>query len=158
MKKNMFLILLLVVSVFMLTGCFDNENKTESPKTNNNNSITKESNGENNMEVSVTINGKSYKTILESNETAKAFLELLPQDFDMKELNGNEKYIYMDKSLPTNPTIPEHIVAGDIMLYGNDCLVIFYKSFNTSYSYTKIGNIDSLPDLGTGTVSIKFEK
>jgi hypothetical protein len=43
------------------------------------------------------------------------------------------------------------------MLYGNDCLVIFYKSFNTTYSYTKIGHIDDLPNLGNGSINVKFE-
>lgn len=43
------------------------------------------------------------------------------------------------------------------MLYGNNCLVVFYKSFNTSYSYTKIGHIDNLSDLGNEDVIIKFE-
>ena len=42
------------------------------------------------------------------------------------------------------------------MLFDNGCLVIFYKSFDTSYSYTKIGYIDNLPDLGNGDVSVKF--
>ena len=44
------------------------------------------------------------------------------------------------------------------MLYGNNCLVIFYKSFDTSYSYTKIGHIDNLDNLGNGSITAKFEK
>ena len=76
----------------------------------------------------------------------------------MSELNGNEKYVYLDKSLLTNPSNPKQINTGDVMLYGNNCLVIFYKSFETSYSYTKIGHIDNLPDLGNGNVIVKFEK
>lgn len=44
------------------------------------------------------------------------------------------------------------------MLYGNNCLVVFYKSFDTSYSYTKIGHIDNLSDLGSRNITIKFER
>lgn len=44
------------------------------------------------------------------------------------------------------------------MLYSSDCLVIFYKSFDTNYSYTKIGHIDNLPNLGSNSIIAKFEK
>ena len=47
------------------------------------------------------------------------------------------------------------------MLYGDSCLVVFYKSFDTSYTYTKIGRMDDtsgLSDtLGTGGVTVTFE-
>ena len=33
------------------------------------------------------------------------------------------------------------------MLYGNNCLVLFYKSFSTEYSYTKIGYIENPSNL-----------
>ncbi len=108
--------------------------------------------------IKVSINNKEYNAIIENNETAKAFASLLPQEFNMEELNGNEKYFYMDNSLPTNSYNPKHIEKGDIMLYGNNCLVVFYKSFDISYSYTRIGHIDNLPNLGNDTVIVKFEK
>ena len=44
------------------------------------------------------------------------------------------------------------------MLYGNNYLVVFYKSFDTLYSYTKIGHIDNLPNLGIDNINVKFEK
>ena len=113
---------------------------------------------ENVTSISVSINGKKYNATIENNETAKAFISMLPQEFNMEELNGNEKYVYMNNLFPTNSINPKHIEAGDIMLYGNDCLVIFYKSFNTSYSYTKIGHIDNLPNLGIDNINVKFEK
>ena len=108
--------------------------------------------------INVTINGKEYIIQLEDNETVKNFVNILPKEFNMSELNGNEKYAYMDSSLPTNSSNPKHINAGDVMLYGDNCLVIFYKSFDTNYSYTKIGHIDNLDDLGSGSIIAKFEK
>ena len=109
-------------------------------------------------DIKVIINEKIYTIKLENNKTVEEFIELLPQEYTMNELNGNEKYIYLDNTLPTNSYNPNRINAGDVMLYGNNCLVIFYKSFDTSYSYTKIGHIDNLEDLGTGNITVKLEK
>lgn len=107
--------------------------------------------------MTVIINEKEYIINLEDNETVDDFIKILPKEFDMEELNGNEKYIYLDSKLPTNEIKPKKIEAGDIMLYGDNCLVIFYKTFDTPYSYTKIGHIDNLPDLGTDNISIKIK-
>ena len=64
----------------------------------------------------------------------------------------------MDNTLSTNSYNPKHIEKGDVMLFGNNCLVILYESFDTEYSYTKIGHIDNLDDLGNGRIIAKFEK
>ena len=112
---------------------------------------------EDNISINVSINDKKYIAKIENNETAKSFITQLPQEFNMQELNGNEKYVYMNKSLPTNSEIPEHIECGDIMLYENNCLVIFYKSFDTNYRYTKIGHIENLPQLDSDSIVAKFE-
>lgn len=108
--------------------------------------------------IKVIIDGKKYSAKIENNETGQSFANMIPQEYIMSELNGNEKYIYLDTNLPTNSYNPKHIESGDIMLYGNNCLVIFYKSFDTSYSYTKIGHIENLLDLGNKNVTIKFIK
>jgi len=51
--------------------------------------------------------------------------------------------------------------VGDLMLYGNNTLVLFYESFNSSYSYTKLGYVDNptglAAALGNGNVVVKFE-
>ena len=104
------------------------------------------------------INEKEYIINLENNETVKELIEILPLNIKMSELNGNEKYSYLNTALSTNPLKPGHINAGDVMLYVNNCLVIFYKSFDTTYSYTKIGHIDNLPDLGNSDITVKLEK
>ena len=117
-----------------------------------------ESESKMNFNINVVIDEKTYNAILEENKTVQSFINMLPQEYNMSELNGNEKYIYLDETLPTNSYNPKHIEKGDIMLYGNNCLVVFYKSFDTSYSYTKIGHIENLPDLEDKNITIKFEK
>ena len=143
-------LLILVGCILLITGCVNNSN-------NNSTNDTKESDIEM-PNIKVIINDKTYMLKLENNKTVYEFLELLPQEFMMNELNGNEKYFYMNDSLTTDSYYPKHIDAGDVMLYGDNCLVIFYKSFDTSYSYTKIGHIDNLEDLGNGNIMVKFKK
>ena len=136
--------ILLIVTV--LTGC---ANKGEIQKDNSDVEVS--------SKLKVVIDEKEYIINLENNETAKGFARMLPLELNMSELNRNEKYVYSDKSLATNSLKPKRINAGDIMLYGDNCLVIFYKSFNTPYSYTKIGHIDNLRDLGKENIVAKFE-
>ena len=153
MFKKILLSFIVIISLFIITGCRTKESPltTEEPLT-----TTTTTKGEKNT-VKVTINNTVYTLKLEDNETVKSFINLLPQEFKMTELNGNEKYIYLDTTLPTNSSNPKHINAGDVMLYGNNCLVVFYKSFDATYSYTKIGHIDDLNDLGSSNITIKFE-
>jgi len=116
--------------------------------------------GLNNAPFKLTIGGTVFNAELANNATARAFDALLPTTLNMTELNGNEKYKYLDTSLPTNASCPGTIHAGDILLYGNNCVVVFYKTFNTSYSYTKIGKITDTTGLeaavGAGGVEVQF--
>lgn len=109
-------------------------------------------------DMQVIINNQEYTLKLENNETVESLIELLPLEINMNELNGNEKYYYLDETLPINSSIPSIINKGDVMLYDNNCLVIFYETFTTNYSYTKIGHIKNLPDLGSENIKIIFSK
>lgn len=109
----------------------------------------------------VKVEGKTYTVTLEDNATSAALKALLPLTLNMSELNGNEKYHYLENNLPTATSSIISIEKGDIMLYGSNCLVVFYKTFNTSYSYTRIGHINNADDidttLGSSSVSVIFE-
>ena len=117
---------------------------------------------ENTMQINVIVGTKTFTATLADSETGRAFAQLLPMTLPMTELNGNEKYHYLDSSLPTDSYRPGTIHAGDLMLYGNNCVVLFYETFSSSYSYTRIGSIDDpsglAAALGTGNVSVRFEK
>lgn len=182
MKSKIILIMLLCVCiivgiVFLLNRKDKKEKNTSSNITENmsintsienyTNTVNNESNinldnneSENKMisNIKVIVDGKTYNAKLEENETAQSLANMLPLELNMSELNENEKYIYLEKTLPTNSYNPKHIEVGDIMLYGNDCLVVFYKSFDTPYSYTKIGHIENFVNLGTKDVVVKFER
>jgi hypothetical protein len=92
-------------------------------------------------QVWMTIGTARFAVALEDNPTAAAFARLLPATFDMTELNGNEKYVRLPNSLPSKPMRPGTIRAGDILLYGSDTVVVFYETFQSSYSYTRIGRV-----------------
>lgn len=124
----------------------DNNGNTDNPMSNN---------------LKISIGEVSFNVTLENNATATAFKALLPMTINMSEMNGNEKYYYLANNLPTDSYRPGTIQEGDLLLYGSNCLVLFYETFSSSYSYTRIGRIEnpsSLSEvLGTGNVSITFE-
>ena len=140
--KNNKLFIFLIIFLLVISGCYN--------KTVNNNEVD--------SSMNIIINEKEYIINLENNDTTKEFINLLPLQLEMSELNGNEKYAYLDDELIVDSTNIKHINAGDVMLYGNNCLVIFYKSFDTSYSYTKIGYINNLPNLGNDNIKVIIKK
>ena len=117
--------------------------------------------GDNMQNIIITIKNKKYEAILYDNSTTKELIKKFPITITMSDLNGNEKYYNFSKSFPTSSENVANINKGDIMLFGDNCLVIFYKSFSTHYKYTKLGYIKNTEDLensfGKGDISITFE-
>jgi len=111
--------------------------------------------------ITITIGQKEFVATLEENETVKELKKRLPLTITMSGLHSNEKYYHFSKALPTDSYSPKLIKAGDIMLYDNYSLVLFYKTFSTPYRYTKIGHIDdthSLEEtLGSEDIAITFD-
>jgi hypothetical protein len=108
----------------------------------------------------IKIGDKEFSADLLDNPTAAAFKAMLPLTINMTELNGNEKYFRLSKNLPTNESNPGTIHSGDLMLYGSNTFVLFYKSFSTSYSYTRLGKISNTAGLFSalenGNVTVKI--
>gem|GEM_PF-6381579 len=114
------------------------------------------------MKINVIVGSQTFSAVLDDSETGKAFYDMLPLTLNMSELNNNEKYNYLSTSLPADAHCPGTIEKGDLLLYGSSCVVLFYKTFSTSYSYTRIGKIESATGLeqavGSGSVTVRFEK
>ncbi|MBM7421317.1 MULTISPECIES: cyclophilin-like fold protein [Chryseobacterium] len=113
--------------------------------------------------LKITVGSTVFNATLSNNATANAFKAMLPLTINMGELGGVEKYYYFPSgtTLPTNASNPGTIQNGDLMLYGNNCLVLFYTTFSTSYSYTRIGTVNNpaglASALGAGSVTVKYE-
>ena len=111
--------------------------------------------------ITVTMGNRHFDAYLYDNAATKALAEYFPLTLTMNELNGNEKYHYMDVELPTDVQRIGEIHTGDLMLYGSDCVVLFYEDFQTSYRYTRLGYLEHPEELaetlGNGTVSVTLE-
>ena len=117
---------------------------------NSNNSIGKLS------DMVVSINGKSYNAKVEKNKTAKMFLEQLPLTMEMQDYNENEKFGYLYTKFKTDSKTIRKIHAGDILLYGENTLVVAFKTFKSNDTCTLIGHIEDIDELSNGSINIIF--
>src|SRR6266513_5120204 len=136
MKRLLFLAFL-AVSFVSCASC--SKNTVASASNSNTNSAG--------SKMKIKIGNSTFTATLYDNATVTAFRSLSPLTVNMVELNGNEKYVDLSRNLPTNAANPGTIQNGDVMLYGSATLVLFYKTFSTSYSYTKLGRIDDVTGL-----------
>lgn len=139
---------------------FNDETVTDNEIIDTKEQISTETKDKNMISVEVQIGNKNFLAKFYNNNSVKQLVEQMPITLEMSEMNGNEKYNYMDNSLPTNSESVRNIHTGDLMLYGSDCLVLFYKDFRTSYNYTRLGYIEDISGfvdaVGNGNIQITF--
>jgi hypothetical protein len=112
-------------------------------------------------QMKIKVGATTFIASLEDNATTKAFKAMLPMTVRMSDLNANEKLFRLPESLPTNEANPETIQTGDLMLYGSKTLVLFYKTFPTAYSYTRLGRVTDTTGLaaalGSQNVTVTYQ-
>jgi hypothetical protein len=155
--KHFIITIVAAASISLCMACSNKVNKGTSKQkieTNNSNDTMA-------VQIKITVGSAVFTATFNNNATATAFTTMLPLTITMSELNGNEKYYYFSSALPTNASGIGNIQAGDLMLYGNNCLVLFYESFNTAFSYTRIGRINNpsglAEALGKDNITVRFE-
>jgi hypothetical protein len=115
------------------------------------------------MKIMVHVNGTPFGATIDEGAAGQALLAQLPLTLAMDELHGNEKYCYTGQPFGGEAQTPATIEAGDLMVFGSDCLVLFYESFaNSGWSYQRVGRIDDPTGLadacGSGAATVSFER
>lgn len=108
----------------------------------------------------MTVGTQRFAVALADTQAARAFAARLPLTIEMTDLHGNEKKFDLPDALPASASRPGTIRHGDLMLYGTQTLVLFYLTFDSPYSYTRLGRVED-PDglakaLGPANVSVGF--
>lgn len=171
MKKNkkensiyVYIILLIIfifLSVIIYEVVKNNKDKTTSSKNEN---INLELNEDiiiagsrpfdSEKKMKIVINDIEYDFYLENNMAAFDLMSLAPLNLYMNDLDNNEKYSYLSYSLTNEDDFTGKIIKGDVMLYQSNCIVLFYKNFDTTYTYTKLGHIENLPDINSDPITV----
>ena len=126
-----------------------------------NNMVTSNQTDTTSNQLIIKVGSSTFNATLLNNPAVTEFKQRLPLTINMSELNGNEKLYRFSTNLPANASNPGTIQTGDLMLYGSNTLVLFYQTFSTTYSYTRLGRIDNpnglAAALGSGSVTVTFQ-
>ena len=99
------------------------------------------------IKIKIEINGQMFLATLDDTPTSQALLEKLQMVLTMKELTSQSV---------------NQINKGDLMLFHDNCLVLFYQDFLSKYQYTRIGQIDDAGNInqivGAGDLVVSFMK
>jgi hypothetical protein len=153
MKKTSFA--LSIFTLFSFSSCGKDDSDTKVNITGNSNIII----SGNIMKIK--IGSQTFTALLYDNPTVTALKQRLPLTITMNDLNNNEKYYSFADPLPVNATHSGNINKGDLMLYQTNTLVLFYKTFSTSYNYTPLGKIENFSGLeaalGSANIVVTLE-
>ena len=141
--------ILLFLAVMLLTGCSKDSEVMAQIMT---------------QKMYITIDGKTFSVVLADNEATQTLVTALQEGditYEAHDYGGFEKVGALGRSLPTSDT-QTTTLAGDVILYSGNQIVLFYGS--NSWSYTRLGRmeystqaeLESFLKAGQGNVTVKL--
>lgn len=100
--------------------------------------------------------GDYFTAVTQVSNAAKNFISFIPTTVQMKDEGQFEKkgcgYFHFEGDSEKS----KQIQRGDLLVYGDSCIVIAKGDFNGTSLYKKIGHIDDMPDLPDGNIEVNF--
>lgn len=108
--------------------------------------------------ILITINGKVYTAIPDITYASQSFISHLPFVVEMNDTDGNKKqgctYLKFDGEGSRNKTIKR----GDVLIYGDSCVVVATGDFDFGNKYRKVAHINNLDTLPVGNYTVAFNE
>ena len=100
--------------------------------------------------------GDYYTAVTQVSNAAKNFISNIPVSVQMSDEGSYEKrgcgYFHFEGDAARL----KQIQKGDLLVYGDSCIVIATGNFEGSSLYRKIGHINDMADLPEGTILVNF--
>ena len=112
-------------------------------------------------QIKITANGNAIIGTLEDNPASRAFYDMLPTTFHMRDLYEREMCYNMPKALPTGQLTARAYQVGDIIYWPpRHSFVILYKQNGERFQRQHLGHIDYGVEIFeiTGDAVVTFEK
>ncbi len=135
------------VLVLFCMACASEQSQEEQMKSRNHNERV----------IAISVDKQVYEVTLIASDASEQFIQQLPLQLSMEDLNNNEKFAYLKVPISSKPKTMSQIKKGDLMLYGEDCLVLFYEDNSSNYAYTKLAHIEDLDELDSGNIFVKIQ-
>lgn len=166
--------LLAIICVIVLVGCSSNPPQDMPPSdpevniavspptsTESGTQVQLEEEGDTIPTLNIQVGNKIFTATMYDNEATRSILEQMPFTLNMDDYGSQEKIGQLTFDLPSVPTqTPARINIGDIYLWSDNNLVLFYTTFSNSYSYVPVGHITDVSELrdvlGSDSVEVIF--
>ncbi len=104
----------------------------------------------------VNINGYTYIANTQVSYAAQNFIKNTPITIEMKDDGSDKKIGCLLVKIEGDCIKEKNVEKGDVLLYGESCIIIATEDFKNSAQYKKIGHINNLGTIPSGIQKVSF--